>query len=844
LTSRFPAGRVAARLATSLLAGAALFALMSGTAVAQPADPDSETEVDEVVVSGARPLRGQVIGDIAPELSLSPREIRAYGAANVSELLDALSPQTTSGQGGGRPVVLINGGRVSGFAEVRDLPTEAIARVDILPEEVSLKYGYPAEQKVVNIVLRQRFNARLAEATATAPTAGGGATEAGHASVLHILRGRRLMLDAKATHTAAILESDRDVTGGDGPLRSLQPRTNDVTLNAVLARPLWAGASGTVNGTYESTDALARIGPAPSGATALTRRTHTEDASVATSANGAFAGWQWSYTGQVERNVTRSTTERALTGLAFTDATRAAATSAQSDIVLNRALWRLPAGQITSTLTARASTIDLDTDTRRAGVAQSGDLDRTIGQLQASFDVPLLRDGQGLGATLGKLSGNVNAGLQHLSDFGDLQTLGYGLNWTPVKAIRVLAAFSRTDQAPTINQLGDPLQATPQVRVFDLRRGETTEVTRLTGGSRDLNAGKRDVLKLGVTYKPFDKTNLTFEANYVSSRVHDAIVAFPSASTQVEDAFPDRFIRNAAGVLTQIDARPVNFARQSRDQLRWGFTYSRPVGPQPTPDQIAAMRRRFQEERAARETQRSDGARSAQTPAGAPAPGAERPDSPPPGDGSPPAAGRPPSNGGGPGPGGDGPRFGGGGGGGGGGGRGGAGFGGFGGGPRSGVFRVGLYHTLAFRDDVLIRPGLAKLDLLDGAALGAGGGSPRNQVDLQTNYTRGGLGLAVNGKWQSATHVTGTGAGAGGDDLRFSDLTTVNLRLFADLGLQPIARKHPWLRGARATLAVDNLFDARQQVRTAGGLTPISYQPDLLDPVGRSVRLTLRKLFF
>ncbi|MCI3133530.1 TonB-dependent receptor, partial [Phenylobacterium aquaticum] len=176
----------------------------------------------------------------------------------------------------------------------------------------------------------------------------------------------------------------------------------------------------------------------------------------------------------------------------------------------------------------------------------------------------------------------------------------------------------------------------------------------------------------------------------------------------------------------------------------------------------------------------------------------------------------------------------------GGGGRGG-GFGGFGGGPRGGVFQIGLYHTVAFKDEVTIRPGLPKLDLLDGGAIGAGGGSPRNQVDLQANYTRGGLGVAMNAKWQEGTRIDGATVA---DNLDFSDLTTVNVRLFADLGLQPWARTHKWLRGARATLAVDNLFDAHQNVRSAAGVTPISYQPDLLDPVGRSVRLTVRKLFF
>lgn len=108
--------------------------------------------------------------------------------------------------------------------------------------------------------------------------------------------------------------------------------------------------------------------------------------------------------------------------------------------------------------------------------------------------------------------------------------------------------------------------------------------------------------------------------------------------------------------------------------------------------------------------------------------------------------------------------------------------------------------------------------------------------------SRNGLGARVNARWRSATEVRGGPLGA--QDLFFSDLTTVNVRLFADLGLQPWARNNPFLLGARATLSIDNVFDARPEVRTATGTTPLSYQPDLLDPLGRTVRVTFRKAFF
>ena len=107
----------------------------------------------EVVVTGVR--RGTVIGDIPPENQLGPRDIRATGATDITELLDALAPQIGSarGRGGERPILLLNGQRISGFREVRDIPPEAIERLDILPEEVALKYGYRADQRVVNIAL-------------------------------------------------------------------------------------------------------------------------------------------------------------------------------------------------------------------------------------------------------------------------------------------------------------------------------------------------------------------------------------------------------------------------------------------------------------------------------------------------------------------------------------------------------------------------------------------------------------------------------------------------------------------------------------------------------------------
>ncbi|MDP9415031.1 MAG: TonB-dependent receptor, partial [Pseudomonadota bacterium] len=185
--------------------------------------------------------------------------------------------------------------------------------------------------------------------------------------------------------------------------------------------------------------------------------------------------------------------------------------------------------------------------------------------------------------------------------------------------------------------------------------------------------------------------------------------------------------------------------------------------------------------------------------------------------------------------------------------RGGGGPGGFGGGfgrfggERGGRIQFGLYHTWRFEDETLIREGVPVLDFLGGSAVGSRGGRPRHELEFQSGLFRNGLGARLTANWQSGTTVRGGPDGLGGTrgDLTFSDLTTVNLRLFANLGQQPaLVRDRPWLRGTRITLAVDNLLGTRIRVRDEAGVTPLSYQPGFLDPLGRSVRISVRKLFF
>src|SRR6476469_8492215 len=174
-------------------------------------DPYADDEAP-IVITGAK-ARGSVVGDIPPENTLDSRDVRATGATNINELLDALAPQIGSaqGRGAGRPVLLLNGQRISSFRELRDIPTEAIERVEILPEEVALKYGYSADQKVVNIVLRPRFRSTVAQVGAGAATEGGYANGLGDLTRLMIQRNGRTPFTLHAEGNSLLTESERNI---------------------------------------------------------------------------------------------------------------------------------------------------------------------------------------------------------------------------------------------------------------------------------------------------------------------------------------------------------------------------------------------------------------------------------------------------------------------------------------------------------------------------------------------------------------------------------------------------------------------------------------------------------
>ena len=901
------------RLRALLAGGACAAALLSaGPGFAAPATtpPAKAGTVSELVVTAkAKEEPGAAVGDIKPDLQLQPADVASYGVSTITELLDELAPEigSNSGRGGEGPAILVNGRRISGVNEIRNIPTEAILRVDILPEEAALKYGFSANQRVVNIVLKDHVDFQLADLTGGGATEGGGAAGQAEVGTTRISGERRMNLDLKYNPQASLTEAQRDViplTGGPtvdltgapvdvGRYRTLVPESQKVSANAVVTQQIFAGISATLNGTFEATRSESLRGfppvnllaPTGTGTPVEVDRLATDfgplnqDAESWTghlgfSFNRDVARWRLALTGNYDHADNRNDNDLGLDATALQaavlagtvnpfgplpaslltprpqDTSHSKSDTGNAQFIASGPIYTLPAGEIRTSFRVGATGSSFNSQSERSGASQSETFTQGGANAQASIDVPLTSAKNKILPMFGDITVNSHVAAQTVSGFGTLMTFGYGVHWVPITGLSLLVNHLHDEAAPSQQQLSAPQLLTPNTRIFDFTTGQTVDVVQITGGNPDLTKDDRERTSVRLTYQPIADQQLIFRADYNKIHYRNPIVGtLPAATAAIEAAFPDRFLRDADGDLTAVDDRPLNFATQDASSVKWGLDYSRPIGPKTAPPPRNQVFQQLRRAGVAGVVGRRPGGAPPGVPAeGLPAPSPDGAAPPAPGaapDGAqaaPPDGQRPvfiARGGGGPGgPGGPG----GGGFAGGRGGPGGPGGGGAGGG-QDGRLRISLFHTVYFDNRFLVRPGGPVLDFLDGASVNGAGGQPRQEVQAQLNIAERGFGAELNADWKSGTSVRGGLPGSVGD-LDFSDLIKVNARVFADLNQRKtLIEQQPWLKGVRITLALNNIFDQRMKVTDQTGLTPINFQPAYLDPLGRTWRISFRKLF-
>ena len=767
-------------------------ALCSAPALAEEAAPvdtippldgtASPSDTNEILVIATR-LRGQLDVPQMPVATLNEAEIASYGAASIADLLTALAPQTGSGRGrgSGSPVVLINGQRVASFRELRNFPSEAIRKVEVLPEEVALRFGYPPNQRVVNFILKDNFTSKTLEAEFRQPWAGGSSTTKFEGSMLRINGPNRLNLTATTSDTTPLAESERSIRPtvpvvpgqlDPAPFRTLIADSRDLALNATWTKGLGSGGLDgqlSLNAAVSRADSRSLSGLDPFDEP-LARANKTTSLQGGAGFNKRLGEWQLSAT--VDGNHSDSETRIDRRDGSGFDTASARNDSLTGLVTLIGRPVRLPAGEASVTFKAGYAYSGLESDDTRsaAGVTNLSRSDLSAG---LNLGLPLTNRREGVLGGVGDVSLNFSAGLNRLSDFGTLKDWSAGISWAPTQTLGLQFSYLVNEAAPGLSDLAGPVTVTFNVPTYDFSRGETVLATISGGGNRALRRETQRDLKIAGNWQlPFLlNSNLLIE--YFRNRSKDVTASFPLLTPAIEAAFPGRVTRDSSGRLVAIDRRPVTLAQQNGSRLRWGLNLSGTIGKAPPGGGIT---------------------------------GGER------------LGGR--SGGGGMG-----------------------GMRGMLGGPGGqGRWNVSLYHTYRLSEQVLVAQGGPSLDLLNGDAL-SGGGVARHALELESGTFYKGMGVRLVGRYNAPTTVNGSGL-PGSSDLRFSGLFGFDLRVFADLGQREVLTKlSPFFKGARLSFRIDNVFDARQKITDGSGAVPLSYQRDYVDPRGRVIEVELRKMF-
>ncbi|MEP5510312.1 MAG: hypothetical protein ABJP70_12685 [Erythrobacter sp.] len=613
----------------------ALIAQNFPTPASATEDPDSIDDGDidisgdgGIVVQGQR-LRGQLLVDQAPVLELNEEDIAAEGVTSIADLITQISDQTGSARGrggGGRPVILINGVRIGSFREFRNYPPEALARVEVFPEEVAQRFGFPPDRRVINLILKESYGNAEVEFEFEGPSSGGNYTREQEFGYLQIADGARINVNLSANDTSLLTEDERSIIQTDGsisdvagdpdqaPFRSLISDSRNFDANVSWAKAyIDSGTSVSANVNYARSDSLSLQGLnavtlTDAGGTSVLR-TFGEDTPLTQRTAQDFVNASGSLTKPVGNFRLTSTFDsgfsettqvianrvdisdfqtQALAGTLALDGALPSSVNGGFDTAFTRSLsaqtlntlrgplGELPAGEVLATFDIGFDWQRLQTSDTRT--TQSVELTRGDLSTGVNLVVPLTSTSTGFADALGSLSLNAQVGLNHYSDFGTLGDYTLGLTWKPFDNLDLSVNYIQREVAPALSSLGNPEVTNLNVPVFDFTNNESVLATVITGGNPNLLAETQRDWKFAANWElPFwNGARITLE--YIRNRSDDVTSAFPTLTPEIEAAFADRVTRDAGGTLLAVDRRPVTFSETRAERLQFGFSKRGTIG--------------------------------------------------------------------------------------------------------------------------------------------------------------------------------------------------------------------------------------------------------------------------
>lgn len=545
------------------------FLLLCATAAPAHAQ-QPENSSSDIVVAGQRGVMG-----IQADRTITEDEVATYGLNNIGELLDAIAEER--GQRRDGTVYLIDGQRVTGLGDIGTYPTEAIARIEVLPKGTAAQLGGSPSQQVVKLTLKPQLRSFVGRASIAVATDGGFSAQNGEIGVTAITRPRRINLSLRWRRDTALLESERDILQAPdepanlGQFRSLRPELADLELRGSVADQLAPNLNGFVTVRLFDSNTRAFLGRDSNGYR-LNQRSKLTSGNVDLQLNGELGGWLLAFYGAYSENRRRTFTDdvpSAGTQAGGVTQTRARIRNASAEINATRSLLTLPAGPLSLNLRGRIS--------RTSITAGSGDFTQSNRELGASAQIPI-SSAAGRFSALGDLTAGVEWSHSLTSRVGALTNATYSLQWQPASWLRFAGSIATGRTPPGVELTSGPILSTPGVRYLDPLRADTIDVVALTGGNPAIRPQRGNSRRLSLEVRPSWSVPFVMTVDYSNTHNEDIIAALPPGNNLITTAFPDRFFRDSDGRLIAVDLRPLNFARQSEEQLRYGFELNLPLG--------------------------------------------------------------------------------------------------------------------------------------------------------------------------------------------------------------------------------------------------------------------------
>lgn len=253
-----------------------------------------------------------------------------------------------------------------------------------------------------------------------------------------------------------------------------------------------------------------------------------------------------------------------------------------TDLLATGPLFSMPAGDVQTSFEGGLAWNHYRSSSTFSNL-DNADIRRDEQSIRGQIVIPLTSTQNKFLAAIGDVSATAEVARIHDSDAGTIDNHSFGLTWDPGPILHVQGEIRQAELPPALSVLGQPTVIVPNVRAFDPLTGQTVDVTQIFGGNPSLRPETDRIRRVSAILRLVPRLNLRANAEYSDIDRRNFISALPAASAAVMLAFPDRFIRDAQGVLTTIDLRPVNFESDREKRLRWGLSMNAKLSGGPPP---------------------------------------------------------------------------------------------------------------------------------------------------------------------------------------------------------------------------------------------------------------------